>query len=152
MLAYLDTSAFVPLLVAEGSTPACRALWDAADEVASTRLLFVENAAALAQAHRAGRLERDQLEAALGLLDDYWADIQVIDVDQGLVRRAAVLAREFGLRGYDAVHCAVAALLDDPELVAATGDRLLLSAWGDLGLSVYDPNLPGAAHPERSET
>ena len=55
-----------------------------------------------------------------------------------LVARAATLADQFDLRGYDAVHCASAELINDDELVAVTGDRHLLTAWRGLGLTTYD--------------
>jgi uncharacterized protein len=57
VIGYLDTSAFVPLLVAEPGSPACRRFWDDADTVVSCRLLYVEAAAALAQAQRMARLD-----------------------------------------------------------------------------------------------
>ena len=54
------------------------------------------------------------------------------------MRVAADLAHRFGLRAYGAVHCAAAALLDEPDLVAASGDRRLLAAWRELGVATYD--------------
>ena len=47
MIAYFDTSALVPLLIEEESTPTCQELWEQADDVASSQLFFVEAAAAL---------------------------------------------------------------------------------------------------------
>ena len=44
MIVYFDTSAFVPLLVIEPGTSLARELWDSADEVVTTRLLYVEAA------------------------------------------------------------------------------------------------------------
>lgn len=60
MIGYLDTSAIVPLLVAEQASAACRRFWDDADAVVSCRLLYVQAAAALAQAHRMQRLDSAQ--------------------------------------------------------------------------------------------
>jgi uncharacterized protein with PIN domain len=56
VIGYVDTSAFVPLLINEPTSEACRRFWDDADVVVSSRLLYVETAAALAQARRMGRL------------------------------------------------------------------------------------------------
>lgn len=109
----------------------------------SCRLLYVEAAAALAQARRLHRLTARQDTAALTLLDDLWAQFDVADVDDALVRQAAELAHRLALRGYDAVHCAAAHQLADPELVAATGDRRLLGAWHQLGLTTVDINPAG---------
>ncbi len=56
MIVYFDTSAVIPLMVEQpGSTRAAQ-LWDLADHVVAVRLLHVEARAALAQAHRLGRL------------------------------------------------------------------------------------------------
>lgn len=138
MIGYLDTSAFVPLLVTEPGSESCRRFWDDADTVVTNRLLYVETAAALAQAHRMDRLTDKDLESSLHLLADLWTDFDVIEVDQTIVERAAVLARQLGLRGYDAVHCASAEQLSDHELVAASGDRKLLDAWNQLGIDTFD--------------
>lgn len=138
MIVYLDTSAFVPLLVEEPGSALCRRLWDEADAVVSCRLLFVETAAALAQAHRLGRLTAENHRTSLRLLEDLWPQFDVVELGDGLVRQAAVLAGRFGLRGYDAVHCAAAEILADADTVAASGDRLLLDAWAGLGVSAID--------------
>ncbi|GAA1226200.1 type II toxin-antitoxin system VapC family toxin [Pseudonocardia alaniniphila] len=140
MIGYLDTSAFVPLLVAEPGSPACRRFWDDADAVVSCRLLYVETAAALAQALRMARLDKDQYERARHLLDALWAEVEVIEFDELLALAAAEAAHALGLRGYDAVHCAAAEQLADEDLVAASGDRRLLEAWSERGLSTYDTN------------
>lgn len=143
MIGYLDTSAFVPLLVAEPSSPACRRFWDSADAVVTCRLLYVEAAAALAQAERMARLDHSQHRRARDLLDGLWAEFDVVEVDEPLVQAAADAAHVLGLRGYDAVHFAAAEQLDDPDLVAGAGDKRLLTAWHERGMSTYDTNQDG---------
>jgi len=138
VIGYLDTSAFVPLLVTEPGSALCQRFWDDADSVASCRLMYVETAAALAQAVRIGRIRVPDREAALASLDELWASMNHVEVDDALVRDAAALAHDHGLRGDDAVHCASARQLLDHDLVAASGDRNLLSAWRLLGLAVLD--------------
>jgi predicted nucleic acid-binding protein len=140
MIAYFDRSALVPLLVDEPSSSACRRLWEYADDVVSARLAYVEIAAALSQAHRLGRLTVRRQRAALRALDELWSQTQIAEVDQLLVERAAQIADQFALRGYDAVHCAAAVLVNDETLVAAAGDRQLLTAWHALGVNTYDTN------------
>jgi predicted nucleic acid-binding protein len=142
VIGYLDTSAFVPLLVAEPGSAACRRFWDDADDVVACRLTYVETAAALAAAKRGGRLNDAQHAAALALVERLWSELDIIEVDEGVVRTAAVFADRFALRGYDAVHCASVARLEDNDLVAATGDGRLLRAWAALGIATYDPNGP----------
>lgn len=135
MIVYFDTSAFVPLLVSEPGTPAATELWTSADEVVTTRLLYVEAAAALARARRMGRVTAEHHRAALGSLDDLWRDFRVLDVDETVTRRAAELADRHALRGCDAVHCASAERIDAPDLVVASGDKDLLAACTDLALA-----------------
>jgi uncharacterized protein len=140
VICYFDTSALVPLLIAEPTSDASRRLWDDADEVVTVRLAYVEAAATLAQARRLGRVTPARHRSALHALDRLWAELAVVEVDNGLVRRAAELARLHALRGYDALHCAAAEQLTDGDLVLAAGDRELLRAGRALGLSVGDIN------------
>lgn len=145
MIGYLDTSAFVPLLVDEPSSQACRRFWDDADAVVSSRMLYVETAAALAQAHRMARLNDDEYASCRRLLDQLWPQIEVAEVDESLILRAAQIAESKALRGYDAVHCASAEQLEDTDLVAASGDKRLLEAWRTLGVATFDTNAPETA-------
>jgi predicted nucleic acid-binding protein len=140
VIVYFDTSAFVPLLVSEPGSGLCRRLWDDADDVVTTRLLFVETAAAVAQAQRLGRLTARQHQSMLRILDRLWAEFAIVEVDEGIVSRAAELAHTCALRGYDAVHCASAEQLDDGDLVVAAGDRKLLEACASLALTTADIN------------
>jgi uncharacterized protein len=134
-LVYFDTSAFVPLLIAEPSSVLCRRLWDDAEVVVTSQLAYVEAAAALAQVLRLARLEPQSHRAAIQILDRLWDEFDVVDVGEEIVRRAAQLAYSCALRGYDAVHCACAEQLDDDDLVVATGDRGLLEACRSLGMA-----------------
>jgi predicted nucleic acid-binding protein len=134
-MVYLDTSAFVPLLIDEPSSEASRELWDAADAVATSRLLFVEAAAALAQATRLHRLHESHRRSAVHLLEQLWQEFDVVEVDAVVMRRAAEVAHLCRLRGYDAMHCASAEQLDDTDLVVASSDRHVLRACQQLGLA-----------------
>lgn len=140
MIGYLDTSAFVPLLIAEPTSRECRRFWDDSDVIASSRLLYVETAAALAQAQRMGRLTESEYLQGRRRLDQMWSEMDVIEVDEQVMTHAADLAHRLSLRGYDAVHCASAQQLDDVDVVAASGDQRLLTAWLELGMAIYDTN------------
>jgi uncharacterized protein len=141
MIAYLDTSALVPLLIEEPSSVLCRRIWDSADVVACSRLGFVEAAAALAQATRLDRITDAQRAAAMELLDRAWAEVDVLSVEESLIREAAALTVSFSLRGYDAVHCAAALRLADLGVTAVSGDQKLLAAWRGRGLAVVDTSV-----------
>lgn len=143
MIGYFDTSAFVPLLLIEKTTFACRRFWDEADDVTSSQITYVETAAALAQAKRVDRLTLAQHRLCLDKLDELWIEVDVVEVDDALVRRAAELADVCALRGFDAVHCASAEQIAETDVVAATGDRRLIEAWRKLGVATFDPNRPG---------
>ena len=143
MIAYFDTSAFVPLVISEPSSDACRELWDLADDVGASRLLYVETAAALAQAHRLGRLTTRMHTSARTRLAQLWSEMSVVEVDEPLAERAADLAGSLGLRGNDAVHCASAELaVLGGDGVVACGDQQMLGALQALGLATFDPNSP----------
>lgn len=128
MIAYFDTSAVVPVLIVEPGTPRATQLWDAADRVVSARLVYPEGRAALAQAHRLGRLTARQLRAAVGELEARYDQLDLVEVDDELARRAGELAEAHALRGYDAVHLAAADRLRQPDLVVVAGDVGLLAA------------------------
>ena len=138
MIAYFDTSAVVPLLVEEAGTDVCLRVFLQAESVATVRMTFAETSAALACASRLRRLTADAHDRALAGLESVWAQMDVLDVDDGLVRAAGVLARDHALRGYDAVHCAAALRVTSGTTVALAGDRDLLAAWQREGLQVLD--------------
>ncbi|TAM71282.1 MAG: PIN domain-containing protein [Microbacteriaceae bacterium] len=141
MIAYFDTSAFLPLAVDEAGSARCRRLWDTADQIVVTRLVHVEMSAALATAERLGRITSNDHDDALLLVAAVWRQCNIRELDAQLMIAAGHLARRFGLRGDDAVHCAAAAELGGHEF-AASGDRALLKAWNALGLTTMDPNAP----------
>ncbi|MEQ6901088.1 type II toxin-antitoxin system VapC family toxin [Nocardioides sp. YIM 152588] len=140
MIVYFDTSAVVPILIAEPTSALCRRAWQDADRRVTSRLTYVETGAALAMAERQGRLTSDGYDQAWGAFVAIWPDLDVVDLSDGLAQRAAALARSSALRGYDAVHCAAAEAVADDDVVAATGDAGLIAAWHGLGVSVLDVN------------
>ena len=109
--------------------------------VLCSALGHVEASAALARTQRAGRLPPRALEAATQLLTDLWPDITVVPADGPRLRAASAVALRHGLRGYDAVHCAAALSVAAEDLIAASGDQELLTAWREEGLAVVDTNV-----------
>lgn len=135
MIAYFDTSAVVPLLVAEPGSARAATLWDGADRAVSIRLVYPESRAALAQAQGLGRLTVRQLRAAVRELDARYQELDLVDLHDRLAHRAGHLAELHGLRGYDAVHLAGADRVRDPDLVVVAGDRALLAAATTEGIA-----------------
>ena len=136
MIAYFDTSAVIPLLVDEPGSEVAARLWTEADHVISVRLVYAEARAALAQARRLGRLAPAQLSTLVGVLDDLYASIDRIEIDERLVRRAGDLAQSHALRGYDAVHLAGLERIADEVTVLVSGDGDLCRAARAIGVAV----------------
>lgn len=135
MIAYFDTSAVMLLLVVEAGSARAATLWDGADRVVSARLVYPEGRAALAQAHRLGRLTTPQLRAAVDQFDERCRELDLVEIDTELALRAGQLAEAHGLRGFDAVHLAAADRVRDSDLVVVAGDGALLAAATARGMA-----------------
>jgi predicted nucleic acid-binding protein len=138
VIAYFDTSAVVPLLIAEPGSARAATLWDGADRVVSVRLIYPETRAALAQAERLGRLTARQLRDGVTQFDSLFEEIDLVEVDDALTRRAGELAEVRQLRGYDAIHLAAADRVRDPSVVLVAGDGALLDATAAEGMAVAE--------------
>jgi uncharacterized protein len=135
LIAYFDTSAIVPLLIDEPGTETAGTMWDQAERVVSVRLVRVEARAALAQAVRLGRISDEQHAHAKRELRVIAAQLDLVEIDDDLVDRAAALAEQHALRAYDAVHLAAAQRVFDQDLVLVAGDQALLAAGENLGMT-----------------
>jgi len=138
VIAYFDTSALIPLLVDERGSERASRLWDVADNVVAVRLIYAEARAALAQATRLGRLSATDLDVTIDALDGLYANLDLLEIDERLVRRAGELAQHHALRGDDAVHLAAAERIRDDTTVMVAGDRDLCAAARTLGMAVAD--------------
>jgi predicted nucleic acid-binding protein len=136
VIAYFDTSAIVPLLIAEPGSGRAQRAWNEADRVASVRLLYPEARAVLAQAHRLDRITANQLTSCRRSLDQLMPDLDHVELTSAVAQRAGDLAEQFALRGYDSVHLAAAETLRDPDLVLVGGDHQLRDAALTLGINV----------------
>jgi len=136
VIAYFDTSALIPLIVEESGSRNAGRIWDAADHVTSVRLAYAEARAAFAQAERMGRLAPADLRIALEVFEGLYRQLDLLEVDDFLVRRAGELAQDYALRGYDAIHLAAAERVNDDATVLVAGDGALCVAAQVLGLAV----------------
>ena len=114
-------------------------LWDRADLIASSQLVYPEARAAAAAARRAGRIDSRTLRRAVERIDGLCAGLYLIGVDPALAHAAGDLAEAHGLRGYDAVHLATALSMGAESLLLATWDGDLASAAVAAGCSVSPP-------------
>lgn len=135
----IDASAAVKLLLAEEGRERALAIWERADLVFASRLLYPEVVAALSAARRAGRLAERGRRTARGEFEALWRQTQVVELDDGVARAAGELAEWLSLRAGDAVHLASALVLADPNLTLATWDRELAHAASEAGLPVAPP-------------
>jgi uncharacterized protein len=137
VITYVDTSTLLKLVVEEAGSDVAAVIWDSADALASVGLVVVEARAALAAAHRAGRLTADQHREAKREAEALIEELHLVDVGEGLIDAAADLAEADGLRGYDAVHLAGALLIGAEILTSA--DAALCEAAPGRGLHVANP-------------
>lgn len=140
MIVYLDASALVKRYVAEAGSAEVALLIAQAGAVGTAILSRAEVAAALAKAVRMKVLPRAGALAALQVFSAEWEDLVRLQMTEVLVARAAALAWEHGLRGYDAAHLASAMFWQDmlgEQVTVATYDRQLWAAARAAGLAAW---------------
>jgi uncharacterized protein len=127
---YLDSSAFVKLLVREPETAALRTY------LASTDSRYVSSALLRAETLRAVRQqESDVLASAREAL----RRIDLVAIDDRILDAAGLL--DVGvLRTLDAIHVATALALGDDLAAIVTYDHRMLAAAGLLGLPIVSPS------------
>ena len=145
MIVYLDASALVKRYVAEAGSEEVASLLGKAQAIGTAVLSRAEVAAALAKAGRVGLVTREAALATLNAFNADWEHLVRIQFGEPLAARAATLARDHGLRGYDAVHLATALFWRETlgEAIAmATYDRELWRGAKASGLSPWPRALP----------
>jgi predicted nucleic acid-binding protein len=139
---FWDTSALVPLLVAEESTPATTALYRADPVLTVAWTTAVECASALARAERDRLLTTDQTTAAFARLDDLgrgWTEVEPTADLRDIARR---LLRAHLLRAADAMQLASATLASEQRpasLAIVTLDERIETAALKEGFTVIVP-------------
>jgi predicted nucleic acid-binding protein len=142
---YLDTSALLKLYIQEAYSDDVGALVTAAAGAGTSILTYTEIAAAMARAERMCIISGESAKSAWGNFLKDWSGFFRLKISGRLTERAADLAWDFGLRGYDAMHLAAALTWQDAlgELIClATFDRILWSASKNAGLSTWPDILP----------
>jgi predicted nucleic acid-binding protein len=137
VITYVEPSVLVKMVITEAGTEQAKAIWEGSPTVASVLLTQVEGRAALAAAHRGGRLSAFTYRRARQELDRYVDELSFVGVGEMLVERASELAEEHGLRGYDAVHVAAAELVGADVVTSA--DATVCEAARQLGFHVANP-------------
>jgi predicted nucleic acid-binding protein len=144
MITYIDASALVKRYVAEEGSAEVGALIGQASAVGTAIISRAEVAAAFAKAVRMKLLTRNEAASALRVFSAEWETLIRLQITEILVSRAAALAWEHGLRGYDAMHLASALfwrdMLGEPVTIASY-DRHLWEASKVAGLIVWPESL-----------
>lgn len=139
---FWDTSALVPLLVAEGATGAVTALYRADPVVAVVWTTAVECASAVARAEREGVLTPAQAAVGFARLDDLmrmWTEVEPVGELRDIARR---LLRVHPLRAADAIQLAAATLASEQRpasLTMVTLDQRVEAAGVKEGFRVIVP-------------
>jgi predicted nucleic acid-binding protein len=93
-----------------------------------------------------GALSHQAADSALQVFRRDWPDLVRIQATDMLIARADTLAWDLNLRGYDAVHLALALLWQDSlgrRVTLATFDPTLWRADKQQGLTPFPDDLPG---------
>jgi len=140
MILYLDASALVKRYVAEAGSREVTSLLSKADVTGTAAISRAEVSAALGKAVRMKALKHDEAISALQVFTIEWENLARIQITEVLLARAAALAWDHGLRGYDAVHLAAAVfwqeMMGEP-VVLATYDRQLWHSASAIGLIAW---------------
>lgn len=141
---YLDTSALVKQYIQETGSEDVLDLIQGSEHVGTSLISRAEMSAALSRAARSKILPASAAHAAWERFLEDWSSLSRLNVSRQIIDRASLLAWDYPLRGYDAVHLASAILWQETleaEILLATFDRELWSAAHKAGLSVWPPEL-----------
>ena len=141
MIAYLDSSAFLKLLLDEPHSGLAHRVWGDSESVVASPLAYAEVAAALAASRRSQRIRPDAYQHLLTEWDDAWNAVRGIGLTEQVVLAAGNLAATHGLSGADAVHLASALAVGREHVVMAVFDRRLHQAAQVEGLATVPATL-----------
>lgn len=144
MIIYADSSALAKLLIEEDGSDAIGILATLADGVVTAASSRVETFAALAAAHRDGRLDSVAFEDAKGEAANLFADMSLVAIDEALLDRACSLAELHSLRAYDAVQLSALLTYRPEDLTFACFDGALKAAAASEGYAVFPAEGAGA--------
>ncbi len=145
MIVYLDASALVKRYVAEVGSGELNTLIVGASVVGTAAITHVEVPSALAKAVRMRLLSREEAASARQVFNTEWESLIRLQMTEILLSRAATLAWEHGLRGYDAAHLAAALFWQDmlgEPVTLASYDRQLWDTAKVSGLIAWPESLP----------
>ncbi len=146
---FCDSSAIVKRYIAETGSAWLSATTDPKNNrVYVARITFVEVISAITRREKGKHISAvDADNARLRFEQDYLNEFQKVEINEKLINEAAILAKKYALRGYDAVQLAAALETENQRIASGLSSLVLLSADTDLntaavseGLTVDDPN------------
>jgi len=139
-IVYLDASALVKRFVAEKGSTEVGLLIREARIVGTSLISRAEVVAAFAKVVRMRLQSRQEMASVLQTFRMTWPHLLRLELTETVVARADALAWEHGLRGYDAVHLAMALSWEEAvsePVTLATFDHELWQAGRAAGLVVW---------------
>jgi predicted nucleic acid-binding protein len=110
--------------------------------VVASAYTYVEMCSAVAAAMRAGRFRPGRRDTLFAAVDDAWAEVGAIPVDEGVLRSAATLAEAAALRAGDALQLATLLSVGLKEIRFACWDLALREAARQRGFFLVPTELP----------
>ena len=111
MILYLFTSALAKITSKKGEALTSGKKADEAEGIATSRIAYAEARAAFARKRREHGLSRKGYRLVVEDLNQDRDDYFILDVSDGVVKSAGILAERHDLRGADAIHLASALAL-----------------------------------------
>ena len=145
MIAYLDTNALVKLYITEQHSSLLRVLIEEEAKIVGTSVISrPEFSASIAKGLRTGMIWKNVASAAHERFQSEWQELQTLAVTDEIIATADMLAWNYQLRGFDAIHLASAlqwqsALNADITLI--TFDEQLWQVAQQANLEVWPKNL-----------
>ena len=106
MTIYLDTSSLVKLLIEEAGSLDVLEQVEQADLVVTLSLTYTEARSALARRLRERKVSPRAHAEGRRALEETWAAMVVVGIDDDLCRRAGEMVDQYRLRAYDSLHLA----------------------------------------------
>lgn len=136
VILYTDASALVKRYVSEADSDRTARWINDADHIACVRVGYTETFRAISVALG------EEAGPPLATFERDWQSVVLLEVDDALVRRAAVIAVGLGVRTLDALHLAAAEQLTGPDFWLLTWGRRMWLAARTLGLQVLPEREP----------
>ena len=135
---YFDTSAYIKLFVKESGSEKARKSAKG-HNLLSSAVISVECCSALARRKREGDVPEETFQKVLKEIKEGFHALEVMSVNEDILRRAEAVVLHSASRTMDAVHIASALVFQettDIELVFVTSDARQSEAAGQSGLTV----------------